>query len=68
MAIRTRVASVAVLGLAIAVGGMVLPASAQQRPELPDEVKTWMARDQMFRWAQLLQTGKDLYDEGSCPT
>jgi cytochrome c553 len=67
MTTRTRLATIAVATLAIAAGGMIAPATAQQQmPELPEEVKSWMERDQVFRWAQLIQKGKDLYTEGSC--
>lgn len=42
------------------------PAAAQQRPELPDAVKDWLARDQVQRWALQLETGEKLFNEGIC--
>jgi len=41
-------------------------AAQQQQPSLPEEVRGWLERDQMQRWAALLQTGQRLYAEGSC--
>lgn len=38
----------------------------QERPQLPPEVKTWLERDQMARWASLIETGRDKFAEGSC--
>lgn len=40
--------------------------SAQETPELPDNVKTWMARDQLQRWAQMIQLGDSLFNTRSC--
>lgn len=42
------------------------PAFAQERPELPQEVKDWLERDQFRRWASMLETGKGLFAEGTC--
>lgn len=50
--------------LALSLAG--LPAAAQQRPELPDAVKDWLARDQVQRWALQLETGEKLFNEGVC--
>ncbi len=40
--------------------------AAQQRPELPENVKTWMARDQAQRWAQMIQLGDSLFNKRTC--
>jgi len=47
-----------------AVGGTA--SAQQQRVELPDEVKVFMERDQVRRWANLIETGGKLFEEGSC--
>ena len=50
-----------------AVGACSAPLAAQQeRPELPDEVKTFVERDQMQRWAGMIQTGDSLFNNSSC--
>lgn len=41
-------------------------AAQQQRPELPDNVKEWLARDQLQRWARLLESGEELFSDGTC--
>jgi mono/diheme cytochrome c family protein len=57
---------VAVLTSAVpfAVGGTA--GAQQQRAELPDEVKVFLERDQVRRWANLIETGGKLFNEGSC--
>lgn len=56
-----------VLGLVVTkISFVSSPAVAQQRPELPDTVKEWLARDQVQRWAQQLETGEKLFNEGIC--
>ena len=62
---------VVVLMIAIVAGlGSVLASSdagaQMQRPELPDEVKTWLEADQARRWANMIRTGSELFSEGSC--
>ena len=58
------VAVILISGLMLASGGT---ASAQQeRVQLPDNVKAFMERDQVRRWADLIQTGGELFAEGSC--
>lgn len=37
-----------------------------QAPPLPDEVKTWLARDQARRWSAAIDAGEKLFNEGSC--
>ncbi len=61
------------LGLAAAVVTSALlladagSAGAQQaRVELPENVKEFLERDQVRRWANLIETGGKLFDEGSC--
>ena len=41
-------------------------AAQQQAPQLPAEVSEWLERDQVQRWAQMIQTGEKLFAEGSC--
>jgi len=48
--------------LLIGVGGV----GAQQSVELPDEAKAFLERDQVPRWANLIETGGKLFEEGSC--
>jgi mono/diheme cytochrome c family protein len=38
----------------------------QQAPELPQEVKAWLEFDQTRRWAAQIETGQELFAEGSC--
>lgn len=60
-AVVTALAAIAILP------GFVHSARAQQqRPELPESVTDWLARDQVQRWAGLLETGKQLFADGSC--
>ena len=59
------------LGLAAAiVGSLVLlgvaSAGAQQRVDLPDDVKVFLERNQARRWAALIETGGKIFEEGSC--
>lgn len=44
------------------------PAAAQRggQMQLPEEVRTWLARDQAQRWRAMLQEGETLYTEGTC--
>ena len=42
------------------------PAAAQAPPTLPDEVSAWLARDQVQRWAAMIQEGDSLFNSGSC--
>lgn len=64
--------SVARIGLALLATTLVTtplfvsPATAQQRPELPDNVKEWLARDQPRRWAAMIEAGEKLFSEGIC--
>lgn len=53
---------VLLLGLSAAAGA----AAAQERPELPDEVKAWLEADQARRWAAQLERGEKLFEEGVC--
>jgi len=62
LALGLTVAIVTSAVLFIGVGS----AAAQQSVELPDEVKTFLERDQVRRWASLIETGGKLFDEGSC--
>ncbi len=41
-------------------------AGAQEGVELPDDVKMFLERDQVRRWAGLLESGGKLFAEGSC--
>jgi mono/diheme cytochrome c family protein len=44
-----------------------LPAAAwQQTPALPEEVRTWIERDQLQRWAALIAEGDSIFNNGSC--
>jgi len=57
--------------VALAAGSLLLTpgtAGAQQgRAPLPDEVNTWMARNNARRWANLVETGEKLFNEdGTC--
>ena len=54
-------------GLAVLVLGIGGDAAAQQQtPQLPAAVSEWLERDQLQRWAQMIQTGEELFSEGSC--
>lgn len=67
MSVRNVVAAVIVLVATLLLLTTTQSARAQQqRPELPQDVKDWMARNQVQRWAQMLQTGEKLFAEGSC--
>jgi len=58
-------AAVIVTSVLLSIG--VGTAGAQQRRvELPDEVKVFLERDQVRRWANLIETGGKLFKEGSC--
>ena len=54
------------LGLVLSIAGADLLWAQRQQVELPDTVKQFMERDQVRRWARMLEEGKGLYDEGSC--
>ena len=60
------------LGLAAAVvitAGLFVGANsarAQQGVELPDNAKAFLERNQVRRWANLIETGGKLFEEGSC--
>jgi len=41
-------------------------ATTQQPAPLPGEVREWLERDQAQRWATLVDTGRQLFNEGSC--
>lgn len=64
MSIRKRAGAIAIVALAGAYAAPFL--AAQQPPELPDQVKEWLARDQRQRWAGLLDAGEKIFSEGSC--
>jgi len=55
------------LPVALLAALVVLPApvSAQQQP-LPDEVRTWLERDQVRRWRALVNEGDSIFHAGSC--
>lgn len=44
------------------------PAAAQQAGEtiLPADVREWLERDQMRRWAAMIQEGDSIFNSGSC--
>ena len=56
------------MGAGFALGCLLVaaPVSAQAPPSLPDEVSAWMERDQVRRWAQMLQEGDSIFNSGSC--
>lgn len=62
LALGLAVGLLASAGLLVGLGS----AGAQQRVELPDNVKAFMERDQVRRWANLIETGGNLFAEGSC--
>ena len=42
-------------------------AEAQKAPrELPENVKAWLEKDQLRRWANMIEAGKKRFNEGSC--
>lgn len=56
--------------LACAVGVVALavvgsPVGAQENP-LPPEVRSWMERDQLQRWAALVNEGDSIFNSRSC--
>ena len=59
-----------VLIVILLLGGMTalsVPAVAgQQRPDLPEEVEEWLAREHVSRWTELLEAGEKLFSEGTC--
>lgn len=65
--LRRGAATLAFTGLALAT--LAIPGTAggqQSMPELPQEVKEWLERDQARRWMNLIEVGEGLYAEGSC--
>ncbi len=65
--LRLPVAFALLASLAILVLWTGQEASAQQQtPRLPAEVREWLERDQLQRWAQMIRTGAELFGEGSC--
>ena len=65
--LRFSVALALLTGLAILVLWTGQEAAAQQQtPQLPTEISEWLERDQLQRWAQMIQTGEKLFGEGSC--
>lgn len=60
-------AVVATMSATVVVLGASAPTLAQQDSiDLPQEVQDWMARDQVRRWAVMIQTGEQLFNEGTC--
>lgn len=57
-----RFLTLAAAGLAL---GVSVVAQAQQS-QLPDEVRAWLERDQVQRWAGLIRSGQERFNEGSC--
>lgn len=57
-------AGVAMTGAASAAGAA---SPQQQEVTLPAEITTWLARDQVRRWAAMIEQGRTLFnDEGTC--
>ncbi len=55
------------VGMALSLSLLGVPLAAQQAPpELPDEVQSFMERDQLQRWAQMIRVGDSLFNDGSC--
>jgi mono/diheme cytochrome c family protein len=55
------------VGAGVVLGWLLVAAPiAAQAPTLPDEVSAWMARDQVQRWAQMLQEGDSIFNSSSC--
>lgn len=52
----------------VAAGLLLAGSSIAQQPavQLPEEVTAWLERDQVQRWSRMLQTGQELFSEGSC--
>lgn len=65
LALIPGLAVLALMSVVPVVGGDSA-AAQQQRAELPDEVKMFLERDQVRRWANLIETGGKLFNEGSC--
>lgn len=64
-----HLAVVLAIAIVAGIGGALITSDAgaqMQRPELPDEVKTWLEVDQRQRWANMIRTGSELFNEGSC--
>lgn len=61
-----RVLVAVVVTSAVVLAGGAVASAQQQRPELPDNVKEFLERDQVRRWANLIETGGKLFAEGSC--
>jgi mono/diheme cytochrome c family protein len=41
-------------------------AAAQERSPLPSEVSEWLERDQLQRWAAMIQEGDSIFNNRSC--
>ena len=54
------------IAVALLLGMIGVYVQGQQAPQLPEEVATWMERDQMQRWANMIRTGQEKFAEGSC--
>ncbi len=58
-----------VVGAGLLLGGLIfgapIPGAAQESP-LPEAVQTWMERDQVQRWAQMIAEGDSLFNSNSC--
>lgn len=56
--------------LVLAIVGVLLAAGSaraqQQAVSLPEEVTTWLARNQVQRWSNMIRTGEELFNDGSC--
>jgi cytochrome c5 len=73
---RMVVSSAGVTVLASLIAGIAMTGAAsaartaspqQQEVTLPTEVTTWLARDQVRRWAAMIEQGRTLFnDEGTC--
>ncbi len=58
---------VTLLGTCLALLSLVAPLKGQQsRPALPEEVRSFLERDQAQRWATLIQSGDSLFNNSSC--
>lgn len=66
----TTVLPLTIAGALLVAGQLLLaPASAgaqQGGATLPDEVTAWMARNNARRWADMIESGEKLFNEGSC--
>jgi mono/diheme cytochrome c family protein len=66
----TTLLTLTAVGLLLTAAGSLLTphsASAQRdSAQLPEEVTSWMARDQVRRWAAMIESGEALYADGTC--